>query len=1093
MSVDIPSVLTEKISAQQAARPQFSSDVEAQESVRAPFVSLFNFPPADFAFYQQAPSAGGADPLTQNLLSGALHFDPECRVQVSPLKIAGGNAANPLEGITIELWVNVPSTASTSAVFFSYTDTSNNILALRNPVALEVYSYTASTATQSSSDSMISSSGGSSAVTVQLGSGLSIVDGIWHHLALVIGADRKPQLFLDTRAATLTGSTTTIGALPKDGGKLVVANSEDGTKGLGGYVGQVRVWKTARPLSLIVASAGTVVPVDENGDLSLLWSSRVDEAEKKFYDSTPCGNNGTVHLSAQPPQPWWNATIAYGALEDGEHLTPHPVNMTGCLVLDRSAKQAVKCGSSHLGLTSSGTALTFEFWVKAASANATSATIVRLRLSADDTETDSVNLDIGNPRALTVTCGSLRGYSFTVETLKDLCDGRWHHVAVVVRCAVAADQNSTFTTDVYVDTFLLKSGTSNPLAWVGTSPSLLLGSDDQGAATDHFFSGSIAEFRLWESARTAEQILSDASARIASPPPELRVYWPFARDFRTAGVVEDFSSYNSRGSPQGSPGWDDSEVFGVYASHLVVPPVPSAASGAGDPSAQWAGGTVSADGSTELPGAGPGFPSVSEADLSAAFEQAQHTGYFDPRYFPNIRNVASARDRHNAATAIATLTTDDFISSWRSGRRLDLQRGKHGRYRYTFTATPADLPTARLMLVETYRLSSFLGDVGQGQVVRTFSLMPGETTLFSVSTFKETSATAETASTVLDSYNESSQAAFENSLSTDQNTETSEAAELSFYANGDVKQRWGTGNVDVSAGLSGSGSISHARFFQQTTNALLTHAAEASSARNVEVNTTYSVQTQTNRQTSITREFRNVNTGRTLDVIFRQVLQEYLAVLHLVDVRVAYYDPNPGSFRVVALPELDQLLDAVLLDDPAKKLAYKQTIVGQVYALTQLCQANPTRKFLVAYDKATGAMSDFDPEAITADQAYAIDPLSRTQYAFPFHTGRTLDVKGLVMAHTPVVLRTDNVVAEAMVGASVALDPHNLALQALGLERQRLELDLRRAEIAKLTQANAIVASGDETRASLYAQVFPPPRVNNNVMYADETGAHVAE
>src|SRR5690606_34841948 len=123
---------------------------------------------------------------------------------------------------------------------------------------------------------------------------------------------------------------------------------------------------------------------------------------------------------------------------------------------------------------------------------------------------------------------------------------------------------------------------------------------------------------------------------------------------------------------------------------------------------------------------------------------------------------------------------------------------------------------------------------------------------------------------------------------------------------------------------------SHSSFFQQTMNAVSDHATESSASRNVEVNTSYTVQTTTNKQTSITREVRNVNTGRTLNLVFRQMLQEYLSVLHLVDLRVAYYDPTPGSFRVVPLSSLDALLEEVMVSDASLQLAAKQTIIDQV-------------------------------------------------------------------------------------------------------------------------------------------------------------------
>ena len=1043
-----------------ASRPRLNTTLPVTQSLRSTYVSLFNFPPSDFNFYQQPPPET-PDPLTHNLLRGSFHLDPDSSLSVTHLKIAGGSSATTLPALTAEFWVNVSTNTSSSAYLFNYSDGQAS-LKLSNPNSLQ-----------------IQIPGASFTSTV------SIADGQWHHIAVVVDPQKRVLLYVDTRLVPAPGAPT-FSTMLKDGGTLVVANSSvGGSNGIDGYIGQVRLWNSARTLPQIIMAAGAPFASESLPDLRLYWGDQVDVAGCRAIDLSLGHNEGVVTLGSQAPSPWWDTTLTYGALEDQAHLSAHPVNLTGNIRLDRTRLQAVNCSSNHLQLDSSATALTFEFWIKPDSISDTSEMmIVGLQLASQSGNTSEL-LKIINPRALAVTWNTA-----SFETSVNLCDGHWHHIALVWDWAsgTGADPDNP-QWKLYQDTRLVATHKSTGTPSIGTTPHLILGGD--GSDKDEkYFSGCLAEFRLWQSARSASDVLDDASYRLATPPPQLRLYWPFARDFRTDNVVEDFTSYHSIGRPVHSPDWENDLLFGVYANHLVIPPTPSPTSGAGEPMTTWNPTDVSRESDDGLlDGAAAGFPRVTQEALQSAFTLAQATGFFDARYFPNIR-VKTARDHDAAKAALANLRWDVFLEYWMMGRRLDLVKRKHGHFAYRFIPAPLDAPTARLMLVETYRLSAYLGDVGTGPIVRTLTLMPGENASFSVSTFKETTTTAETASSIFDSYNESSQQSFAQSLGTDESSETSEAAELDFYADAEVKQRWGTGNADVSAGLNASGKISHANFYQQTTNAVLSHAAEASSARNVEVNTTYSVQEQENRQTSLSREVRNINSGRTLDLIFRQVVQEYLTVLHLVDIRVGYYDPNPGSFRVVALSELDALLAEVLIDNADLRLAYKQTIINEVYGIVAQCRGTALVPLVNCRDKTTGdTIKTPDLANITADQAFYIDAESYTNYQFPFHDGVVLRVPGVVMAHTAVVMRTDNVIAEAWVGEGVGLDAYSTTLQAEQLQRQRWENQLREAEAARLAQANAIVAAGDQSKANLYAQIFPAPRINNNVLYADETGA----
>ncbi len=92
-------------------------------------------------------------------------------------------------------------------------------------------------------------------------------------------------------------------------------------------------------------------------------------------------------------------------------------------------------------------------------------------------------------------------------------------------------------------------------------------------------------------------------------------------------------------------------------------------------------------------------------------------------------------------------------------------------------------------------------------------------------------------------------------------------------------------------------------FAKTVSNALFKHSARASSKRDVEINTSSeqsstSVSEQGSEQT-IERQIENVNVRRTLNLVFRQIVQEYISVLHLTDVKIALNDESPGPTRSI--------------------------------------------------------------------------------------------------------------------------------------------------------------------------------------------------
>ncbi len=260
---------------------------------------------------------------------------------------------------------------------------------------------------------------------------------------------------------------------------------------------------------------------------------------------------------------------------------------------------------------------------------------------------------------------------------------------------------------------------------------------------------------------------------------------------------------------------------------------------------------------------------------------------------------------------LAKFEAGEIAEQISEGNRLNIFKTMAGRYSYNFVAEPAQA-RPRILLVETYRLSSFLGQYGAGWTIKTFSLLPGEKTKIGVKTYRKTETDEKSASSILDSYTEESAEEFESTVSDEQSSTDNQESSDNYYADAEASANWGWGSASVSGGVSGSTNSSREGFAKNVSSATEKHAASSSAKRVVQIDTSYEVSEETGEETSIERELENINVGRTLNFVFRQMNQEFITLTHLVDIKVAFFNGFAESRIEVPLSELDTLLEEVL-------------------------------------------------------------------------------------------------------------------------------------------------------------------------------------
>jgi hypothetical protein len=462
-------------------------------------------------------------------------------------------------------------------------------------------------------------------------------------------------------------------------------------------------------------------------------------------------------------------------------------------------------------------------------------------------------------------------------------------------------------------------------------------------------------------------------------------------------------------------------------------------------------------------------------------------GHFDRQLFPNIKiatNALAFVDRNNnglitgdrqagasLSPAISAVGNAQSVSRVfgrldpavvtdriKAGERLNIYRNMFGTYQYNFLPEPVKV-SPRIVLVETYELSSHLGNYGAGRTIKTFTLLPGEKTTISVKTYRKTETEQKSASSILDSFTEESSSDFENSVQDEQSDKKTSAENFEYHAEADAHASWGWGSANISGGIKGGTNSSREEFGKNVRKATDKHAAKSSAKRDVHVDTSYQVKEQTGEETSIQRELQNINVSRTLNFVFRQMNQEFYTILHLVDVRVGFFNGFAESRREVPLPQIDQLLEEVII--PEKRDEVKKSILT---ALQNIVDYKDTLQSFVE------EVTTFDGEK--SYWRVKKDMVSQYKNAA---TGFEVIVPGIPISATHNVMRTEGILVEALLGQGDALDQYSHGLQDQAVRAKENQNKLTDAQTEREKLGQSLVTAGDAAKGDLFAKVFPPP------------------
>ena len=395
------------------------------------------------------------------------------------------------------------------------------------------------------------------------------------------------------------------------------------------------------------------------------------------------------------------------------------------------------------------------------------------------------------------------------------------------------------------------------------------------------------------------------------------------------------------------------------------------------------------------------------------------------------------------------------------------------------TVNPVARAVPRIALVETWELRSFLGDYGLGRTLQTFSLLPGERTTITTQTWRTEAATREDASSIFDSSDTAAQTRFTSSLMNETGSASQDQGGWALSVSTSAQVGFNVGVVNGQFGLNAGFAANHQeasqRWSNQVSSAAAEHAAQVNNSRRQSVEASSSTSTSSGTSTTTVREIANINLRRVLNFVFRELNQTYETYVGLRDIKVAFYNGRPGSVDVVALPDLAALLRRHVA--PAQQVEVARFVLSM--CAQRLDASGELVTILQTGERPNGVAYQWSDAQLEADGTlrFAGDPLA-PNVRWRMKTGSLSkddrSVRGVIMDKSSIVLRTDNIVVEALLGQADALDPYATALQTLDLKERESVTRARDIQTDRVNDArNLVAAQAADQRVDAWQKLFP--------------------
>ncbi|MEW5728020.1 MAG: LamG-like jellyroll fold domain-containing protein, partial [Pseudomonadota bacterium] len=312
--------------------------------------------------------------------------------------------------------------------------------------------------------------------SVALNAASALTAGTWAHVAVVRTGDYY-ELFVNGLGVANSTASGPIAVSAIDPLSVGARLFDDGTAMADGFIGQIdgiRLWSDARTATEISSDYRLKTPATTD-NLVANWT----------MEAVSGGQVADVSGNSLP--------LTLGQTTITEASDPTVINPPGTAMVFNG-------GTTYVQVTpdlATGTGVTYEAWIK------TGQTTGRYDVIS------SGNPDVADAAAYLYVNNGKLGFNISSTTgpqsTATVADGQWHHVAAVIDDAGSVTLYVDGITDGSMAIGTYSIGSGRTLIGAGSLPAASIG---------NYFSGEIADARIWDSVRTPADIAANMNIRL---------------------------------------------------------------------------------------------------------------------------------------------------------------------------------------------------------------------------------------------------------------------------------------------------------------------------------------------------------------------------------------------------------------------------------------------------------------------------------------------------------------------------------------------------------------------------------------------------
>lgn len=423
-------------------------------------------------------------------------------------------------------------------------------------------------------------------------------------------------------------------------------------------------------------------------------------------------------------------------------------------------------------------------------------------------------------------------------------------------------------------------------------------------------------------------------------------------------------------------------------------------------------------------------------------------------------------DRYYVQVGNNIVSVDEIYAKAGIGQAFVIYPTFGGNINYTFVEESKSDKDAnpRFVIIEHYRLSSHFGDYGAGRTIKTFSLWPGEETKLYMRSWRRTEERFRQASTIFDSYTQEAADEFEQSLESENTYRSSYQKSKSWKAEGSLGLNLGIAKIGGGGGGGGSSQSARESFAKTVSKVSSHHASKASAKRENTVSTDLEKMEATEFEEITERVVKNVNLSRVLNLVCRELNQEFITYLSLINVTIAFVN-DKHIYEEVPIYDIDRLINKYINLVWDGNTPQSININPRQYIRDYLVKQIST---VIDYQGNKHELLE-EKESEFGEKYLRIKRSVDNKSINPFYPNNDIPVEGIVLEKTSHTIRTDGIIIDALLGHGIALDNYALGTQ----QEVLLEKQLNNK---KLALALKLIEEEDIQKIELFRSIF-----NNNI------------